>query len=382
MKRLLIVLVLVICLLISVSCGTAPERDKDNAGTGVDRETSGPDEDWGYGEIEEEMSSGAGEYEPIVITEPDLGESWATERMIIRRGNMSLAVADISAAIDQITVMAGDLGGYVVNSRVWKERERLFGDISIRVPAGYFSEAMNALRDLAVDVTFEQTSSQDVTEEYVDLSAKLQNLEATEGQLLMIMEKAETVEDILDVQRELSRTRGEIEQTKGRMQYLERTSSTSLIEIRLEQSELDIELRANKTTIDEGEEIRFYGEAFGGFPPYSYQWDFGDKNTSTEENPVHTYRADGTYTVSLTVTDDRGNTDNETRTDYITVLPGWSAGSIASGAWDGLVTFGQVLADVFIWIGIFSPVWIVIGGVVYWWYRRERKKDAGTQDLP
>ncbi|UCH43708.1 MAG: DUF4349 domain-containing protein [Dehalococcoidales bacterium] len=380
MKRLIIVLVSVICLLASVSCRAAPERDKDNDGIGVDRETSGTDEDWEY--TEEDFMSEAEEESPVLITQAALGESWAAERMIIRRGNMSLAVADISTAIDQITVMAADLGGYVVNSRVWKERERLFGDISIRVPAGYFSEAMNMLRDLAVDVTFEQTSSQDVTEEYVDLSAKLQNLEATEEQLLKIMEKAETVEDILDVQRELSRTRGEIEQTKGRMQYLERTSSTSLIEVRLEQSELDIELRANKTSVDEGEKVRFYGEAFGGFPPYSYQWDFGDKNTSTEENPVHTYRSDGSYTVSLTVTDDRGNTDNETRTDYITVLPGWSAGSIASGAWNGLVTFGQVLADIFIWIGIFSPVWIVLGGVAYWWYRRQRKKGTGTEDLP
>ena len=381
MKRFIIVLVLVMCLLASVSCGTAPERDgdiKNDNGIRVDVVGSGPDEDWEY-ETEEEMASGAGEYEPVVITQPDLGEAWAVERMIVRRGNMSLAVEDISAAIDQITVMTDGLGGYVVSSWVWKENERLFGNISIRVPAEYFIDAMNALRNLAVDVTSEQTSSQDVTEEYVDLSAKLQNLEATEEQLLKIMEKAETVEDILDVQRELSRTRGEIEQTKGRMQYLERTSSTSLIEIRLEQSKLDVELRASKTRVDEGEEIRFYSEVFGGFPPYSYQWDFGDKNTSTEENPVYAYRADGSYTVSLTVTDDRGNTDNETRIDYITVLPGWSAGSIASGAWNGLVTFGQVLVDIFIWIGIFSPVWIVVGGIVYWWYRRERKKDAGTQ---
>jgi len=74
------------------------------------------------------------------------------------------------------------------------------------------------------------------------------------------------------------------------------------------------------------------------------------------------------------VTDDKGNTDTETRKDYITVLPGWSAGSVASSAWNGLVTFGHALADIFIWLGIFGPVWIVIGGLVYWfWWRRRRK---------
>jgi hypothetical protein len=236
---------------------------------------------------------------------------------------------------------------------------------------------MRALRELAVDVTSERTSSKDVTEEYVDLSAKLQNLEATEEQLLRIMEKAETVEEILNVQRELSRTRGEIEQTKARMQYLERTSDTSLIEVRLEQSKLDVEFHAQRARVKEREELWFYSQIAGGFPPYSYEWDFGDGDTSTGENPSHAYKTTGSYTVSLTVTDDRGNTDTEIRIEYITVFAGWSAGSIASSAWNGLATFGQVLADIFIWIGIFSPVWIVVGGIVYgiiYWRRRRRKK--------
>ena len=91
--------------------------------------------------------------------------------------------------------------------------------------------------------------------------------------------------------------------------------------------------------------------------------------------PSHEYKSAGEYTVSLKVTDDRGNTDSETRSEYILVLPGWRAGSIASGAWNGLVTFGHVLADVFIWVGIFSPVWIVIGVIVYFaWWRRRRKR--------
>jgi plastocyanin len=205
----------------------------------------------------------------------------------------------------------------------------------------------------------------------------LHNLEATEEQLLRLMEKAETVEEMLDVQRELSRTRGEIEQTKGRMQYLERTSATSLIEVHLEQARLDVNFAADKRTVKEGQKVQFtIRQIAGGFAPYSYEWDFGDGNTSTDKAPTHAYKTAGSYTVSLKVTDDRGNTDTETRHDYITVLPGWSAGIIASGAWNGLVTFGHVLVNIFIWVGIFSPVWIVIGVIVYfaWWRRRRRKK--------
>jgi len=231
------------------------------------------------------------------------------------------------------------------------------------------------LRSMAVEVSAETTSAQDVTEEYVDLEATLRNLEATEAQLLKLMEKAVKVEDILDVQRELSRVQQDIERTKGRMQYLERTSAMSLIQVTLEQSKLEVWLNASKVTAKEGEEIRFSSDVGGGVRPYSYEWDFGDGNTSTDNNPRHKYKSKGTYTVLLTVTDDRGNQDIEKRSDYITVLPGWSAGSIVDSAWNGLVIFGRVLANILIWLGIFSPVWIIIGVILYfaWWRRRKKR---------
>ncbi|GAI28992.1 unnamed protein product, partial [marine sediment metagenome] len=128
-------------------------------------------------------------------------------------------------------------------------------------------------------------------------------------------------------------------------------------------------------SVKEGEKARFEARIAGGFAPYSYEWDFGDGETSTAEYPTHAYKSAGEYTVSLKVTDDKGNTDSETRSEYITVLPSWSAGSIVSGAWKGLVTFGHVLANIFIWLGIFSPVWIIGGVIVYfaWWRRRKRR---------
>lgn len=381
MKRLMVIvgLLLVVTLLVSVSCAAASLKSEEESVAerpsmvGGGPSTVPAPEVW----IDESNMSRAEPAPPApVVIAPQELVTGETERMIVRTGNIALVVEDVTVAIDQITTMADGFGGYVVSSNMWKQGERLAGSITIRVAAEHFDNAMRALRGLAVDVTSETSTSKDVTEEYVDLSAKLQNLEATEAQLLKIMEKAETVEDILDVQRELSNTRGEIERTKARMQYLEQTSSTSLIQVSLEQSTLEIEFTADKRRgLKEGEKVQFtVSQIAGGFAPYSYEWDFGDGDISTDENPTHSYKVDGSYTVSLTVTDDQGNADTITRDNYITVIPGWSPGSVARAAWNGLVIFGHVLGNTFIWLAILSPIWIVIGGIAYWWYRRRKKK--------
>lgn len=301
-------------------------------------------------------------------------QSWAGERMIIRTGYMTLVVVDVASAMEQITNLAASYDGFVVSSNSWQEQDRMMGSISIRVVSERFNDTLGALRALAVEVRSESTSGQDVTEEYVDLTAKLRNLEAAETQLLKLMEQAGEVSDILEVQRELVKTRGEIEQTKGRMQYLEQSSSMSYIEVQLQQSKLTVEFTADPRSVKTGRVVWFFPNVSGGFEPYSYEWDFGDGSTSTDVQPSHSYKSDGTYTVKLKVTDDRGNMVPCERDGYITVLPGWSAGNIASSAWNGLVGFGHVLLDILIWLGIFSPVWIVIGVILYFAWWRKRKK--------
>ncbi len=155
------------------------------------------------------------------------------DRKIVRTGNMSMEVEDIVKAQAAISDIAVQYDGYVVTSNLDANKEYPRGFISFRVPAGKFNDAMAKLRQLAVKVTNENTSSQDVTEQYTDLKAQLSNYEATEAQYLELLKKADNVKDMLEVQRELSNVRGQIERIKGRMQYLERTSDTSLIEVSL-----------------------------------------------------------------------------------------------------------------------------------------------------
>ncbi len=305
----------------------------------------------------------------------DVSYPSTTDRMVIRNAYLTLVVDDVSTALQQINTLAESYNGFVVNSNISEDRNRLYAYISFRVNSDHFNDTLQALRNLAADVKMESTTGQDVTEQYTDLSSRLRNLEASEVQLLELMNKAGTVAEILAVQRELTDTRGEIEVIKGQMQYLEQSASLALFTVTLEQSKLVVEFTAETRTIKEGSGIQFYADVSGGFTPYTYEWDFGDGDTSTEANPSHVYRSGGDFTVSLKVTDDKGTSETNTREDYITVNAGWTAGSVAESAWNGLLSFFRGLGAFFIGLGIFSPIWIAILVILYfaWWRRRKKK---------
>lgn len=178
-----------------------------------------------------------GAIRPLAATTPTPGVSEQTapeERMIVRNATVSLVVEKITETVDRIAELAESLGGYVVSTNIRGEDVERTGTISFRVPMERFDEAVKSLRQLAVLVMSENTTSQDVTDEYVDLQSRLRNLEATEKSLLSIMQRSGTIQDVLNVQRELTNIQGQIEQSKGRMTYLERTSAMSLVTANLQ----------------------------------------------------------------------------------------------------------------------------------------------------
>ncbi|MCP4416250.1 MAG: DUF4349 domain-containing protein [Chloroflexi bacterium] len=170
----------------------------------------------------------------VANTAQDLTIQVTQERLIIRTANMSLLVADTEEAMATISHMAEENGGWVVNSSLFQYNENAkTGNITIRVPSSGFNSALEALRGLAVEVHNESTSGQDVTEEFVDLSARLGNLEATAERVRSFLDETETVEEALAVNQELSRLESEIEAMKGRLQYLSQSASFSTITVDL-----------------------------------------------------------------------------------------------------------------------------------------------------
>ena len=163
-----------------------------------------------------------------------------TERKIIRNANLTIETNDPADGQRRISSIAESRGGFVVTSES-KQRNRegqlkpdMVVTITIRVPAAQFDSVMSEIRGTGSRVAQEKTTGQDVTEEYIDLEARLRAKQALEAQFMEIMKQAKSVQDALEVQRQISEVRSEIERLEGRRRFLENQSSLSTISVTLE----------------------------------------------------------------------------------------------------------------------------------------------------
>lgn len=166
------------------------------------------------------------------------------DRKIIRTATIELTVDDVPGAIQRIEIATAAAGGFVASSSITIEQQpppddpeeeqeiRQRGTITIRVPAESYASVMSTLRGIVDDprdITSLTEDTSEVTEEYSDLQARQRNLEATEGQYLELLSRAESISDVLLVQDRLNSVRLEIEQVQGRIQLLDDLTSMATI---------------------------------------------------------------------------------------------------------------------------------------------------------
>jgi len=161
-----------------------------------------------------------------------------SNRMIVKNADVRLTVKDTDVAIDRATQIIGDAGGYIVSSRVWYQdyygNNLKYATITIGVPVDEFEKVLSRLRGLALKVVDETASGDDVTEQYVDLQSQLTNLESTRARIQDFLQDAKTVDEALRINMELANIEAQIEQIKGRMNYLNDRSAYSTITTNLE----------------------------------------------------------------------------------------------------------------------------------------------------
>lgn len=227
---------------------------------------------------------------------PNLPPVETDQRLVIKETNMSLLVKDVGEVISKTEELAKQQGGFFVSSNLNRPEESETGTIVIRVPEEKRKEALSAIKAMGVRVISENVSGDDVTDQYVDVEARLSTLETTKRKLESLLDQAANVTEILNVQREIDNLQYQIDSLKGQKEYLEQSAKLSRITIYLSTDELAL--------------------------PYAPD-------------------------------------------------EAWRPGVVFKQAVRSLVRTGRGLVDALIWLGVYSPLWI-LGLVIIWLWKRKK----------
>jgi len=162
------------------------------------------------------------------------------DKKIIKTGNLSLKVEKAETAAESIVNIAKVNKGEVANSNFYESSRGVkSGSITVRVPYQNFDAAFAEIKKVATQVISEISNAQDITEQYIDLEARLKNTQAEEVSFVALLNRSGKVEEILAVTREVARVRGEIEQLQGQIRYLNSQTDMSTITANLSE---DVEI--------------------------------------------------------------------------------------------------------------------------------------------
>jgi hypothetical protein len=155
-------------------------------------------------------------------------------RLIIKNGELAIVVVDTETAVATATQLVADLGGYIISQQIFDTQfGRSAANMQLAVPVTQFETALNQLRELG-QVTNDFAGGQDVTNEFVDLGSKLDNLTATRDRLRTFLDEAKTVEEALRVNDQLKQVEEEIAIIQGRLNYLSDRAAFSTIDLSLQ----------------------------------------------------------------------------------------------------------------------------------------------------
>jgi hypothetical protein len=235
-------LFLLLALFLLAGCGLTEQRQSSSIGPA---KTGDLQRNRAEGFVAEPMKDSSNPQSPTAaqVSLNQAGQSQsmaeAMDRKIIRNADLILEVGAPAEVQRKISSIAESVGGFVVTSesklqQVGDSKQELQVNLVIRVPATQFGSALDQIRSTGSRVLQEKITGQDVTEEFIDLEARIKTQKALELQFLEIMKQAHKVEDALEVQRQIAEVRTDIEKLEGRKRFLENRASLSTITVSLQ----------------------------------------------------------------------------------------------------------------------------------------------------
>jgi hypothetical protein len=152
--------------------------------------------------------------------------------MVIRTANASIEVDSLEPAVAALRALAARVGGFIASTAVQAgEGELRSANIEVKVPAARFDEAMTGLKPIG-ELESSKTQADDVGEEFVDVTARMENAHRLERRLIdLLATRTGKLKDVLDVEQSLARVREEIERYEGRLRYLKAHTAMSTLTV-------------------------------------------------------------------------------------------------------------------------------------------------------
>jgi predicted negative regulator of RcsB-dependent stress response len=152
--------------------------------------------------------------------------------MVIRVGQAFIEVEKVDPAILRIRQLAAQVGGYIANSSVSGGRDQIRqATLEVKIPASKYDQAVGDLSTIGKVETVNSTA-EDVGEEFVDVTARVNNARRLEERLITLLStRTGKLDEVLRVERELARVREEIERYEGRLRFLSMRAATSTLTI-------------------------------------------------------------------------------------------------------------------------------------------------------
>ena len=153
------------------------------------------------------------------------------ERKVIKQGNIRFETSDLNKTESFLKSILDAIGGYIVNDHVYDSENQVTHVMVIRIPAARFDEFLNKISDTVGKFDTKSINVSDVTEEFIDVEARVKTNKELETRYRQLLAQAKSVEDMLAIEKEMRDLRTEIESIEGRLRYLRDQVSMSSLTI-------------------------------------------------------------------------------------------------------------------------------------------------------
>jgi len=170
-----------------------------------------------------------------------------TDRLVIQNSYLSLLVENVVETRKKVIDHAVANGGYMVNAETNNPQDAPTGTITIRIPSDKLESTLDTLRGWSIKVVSENLVGTDVTDQYVDVEARIETLEKTKAAMEDILSQATVISDLTNITRELISIQSQIDALKGRQQSLEENAKLAKITIYLSTDEIALPYAPSET---------------------------------------------------------------------------------------------------------------------------------------